>query len=148
MQIGIVVQSVVMTAAVLGAYAIAGARIGVNEGSMLQQWQTVAFGTLTLSELFRAFTARSERTALFKIGVFSNKWMLYAVLLSIGMLIAVLYVPFLQTVFGTVPLTLNDWVLILPFALVASIAAEATKVYLRARAARVQTVRTAQMEIA
>jgi magnesium-transporting ATPase (P-type) len=91
--------------------------------------------------------ARSERTSLFKIGVFSNKWMLYAVILSVGMLFAVIYVPFLQTVFGTVPLTLNDWVVIVPFMLLASIAAELTKVYLRARAGEVKIARELQYEI-
>ena len=148
MLIGVAVQAVVMTAAILGAYVISGARIGAADDPMLPKWQTVAFSALVLSEVLRAFTARSERISLFKIGVFSNKWMLYAVGLSVVMLLLAVYVPFLQTVFGTVPLSLDDWVLILPFAFLASIAAELTKIYLRARARKVEIDRAAQMELA
>ena len=108
----------------------------------------MAFVTLTLSELLRAFTARSERLSLFRIGVFSNEWMVYAVGFSIVLVLAAIYVPFLQTVFGTVPLSIDDWLWILPFALLASIAAELTKIYLRRRASRIETNLAAQMELA
>jgi len=74
--------------------------------------------------------------------------MLYAVGFSIVVVLAAIYVPFLQPVFGTVPLSISAWVWILPFALLASIAAEVTKIYLRARAKRIETVQAAQMEMA
>jgi Ca2+-transporting ATPase len=108
----------------------------------------VAFATLTLSELLRAYTARSERISVFKLGFFSNKTMNYAVIFSIVLVIAVIYLPFMNVIFGTVPLALIDWVWILPFALMASAAAELTKIYLRARAKRIETALTAQMELA
>jgi len=47
-----------------------------------------------------------------------------------------------------VPLGLNEWLWILPFALMASVAAELTKIYLRARAKKIETSLTAQMELA
>jgi Ca2+-transporting ATPase len=87
-------------------------------------------------------------TLALKIGVFSNKWMLYAVGFSMVLVVAAVYVPFLQTVFGTVPLTLSDWLWILPFALLASIAAELTKIYLRSRARKIEFARSVQMEVA
>jgi hypothetical protein len=62
--------------------------------------------------------------------------------------IAVIYVPFLNIIFGTVPLAFIDWLWIIPFAVLASVAAEVTKVYLRARAKRIETTLTAQMELA
>jgi Ca2+-transporting ATPase len=71
-----------------------------------------------------------------------------AVILSIVLVIAVIYLPPLQFVFGTVPLAAVDWLWILPFALMASVAAEVTKIYLRARAQRMETSLTAQMELA
>lgn len=111
-------------------------------------WRTVAFATLTLSELIRAFTARSERISLFKLGVFSNKTMNMAVIFSIALVFAVIYVPFLQIIFGTVYLAPVDWLWILPFALLASMAAEITKIYLRGRAKKIETNLTAQMELA
>jgi Ca2+-transporting ATPase len=131
MQIGIVVQAIVMTAAVLIAYIYG---LGRFPGQV-QGAQTVAFATLVMSELLRAFTARSEYYSLFSIGVTSNRWMLWADGSSFVLLLLVMYVPFLQPVFDTVPLGLSDWLVMLPFILMASIAAEITKLFLRRRAA-------------
>ncbi len=61
----------------------------------------MAFVTLSLCELFRAYTVRSERASLFSIGVFSNRTMQYAVGLSIVLLLLVINVPFLQPIFNT-----------------------------------------------
>ena len=149
MLIGIAVQSVVMTVAILASYIMAGARPGASLSHPdLATWRTVAFGTLTLSELLRAFTARSERISVFKLGFFSNKTMNLAVIFSIVLVFAVMYVPFLQTIFNTVTIPPIDLLVIIPFALMASVAAELTKIYLRARAKRIETIQAAQMELA
>ncbi len=149
MLIGIAVQSVSMTVAILSSYLIAGAYPGASlSDPNLPVWRTVAFATLTLSELLRAFTARSERTSVFKLGVFTNKVMNYAVIVSILLVFAVIYLPFMNVIFGTVPLPLIDWVWVIPFALIDSIAAEVTKIFLRARAKRQDAALVAQMEIA
>jgi Ca2+-transporting ATPase len=58
------------------------------------------------SELLRAFTARSERYPLLRIGLFGNRAMFFAVASSLALLLLVVYVPFLQPVFNTVPLGL------------------------------------------
>ncbi|HQE18776.1 MAG TPA: cation-translocating P-type ATPase C-terminal domain-containing protein, partial [Aggregatilineales bacterium] len=79
---------------------------------------------------------RSEIYSIFQIGVFSNKYMQYAVFASIALLLAVVYIPFLQPVFDTVPLSLLDWAEIIPLMLVPSIAAELYKLYLRSRLVR------------
>ena len=84
-----------------------------------------------MSELLRAFTARSEYYSIFKVGLLSNRWMLWAVLSSFLLLLAVLYVPFLQNFFGTVSLSLRDWMIITPLFLLASVAAEITKAVMR-----------------
>ena len=149
MLIGIAVQSVVMTVAILSSYLMAGAKPGAAlDHPDLPTWRTVAFATLTLSELLRAFTARSERVSVFKLGFFSNRTMNMAVIFSIVVVMMVIYVPFLQYVFGTVALPAIDWVWVIPFALMASVAAELTKIYLRARARRIETAQMAQMELA
>jgi Ca2+-transporting ATPase len=123
MQMGILVQAIVMTAAVLLAFVY-----GLNRfpGNLVAA-QTVAFVTLVVSELLRAFTARSEYYSMFKIGIFSNRWMLWAVGSSLLLLLAVIYVPFLQSFFGTVSLGLFDWFIISPLMVLASVAAEITK---------------------
>jgi Ca2+-transporting ATPase len=146
---GIAVQAVVMTVAVLGTFLIAGAHPLVDlKDPMLPRWEAVAFATLVLSGLLRAFTARSERTSLFKIGVFSNTWMVNTVLFSFALVLAAINVPFLNPIFETVPLTFAEWLWIVPFALFTSITAEVIKIYLRARAQKIETCLTAQMELA
>ncbi len=89
--------------------------------------ETMAFATLATSELLRAFTARSERYPVFKMGVFSNKWMNYAVLASFVLVMVVIYVPFLNPVFETVPLAWDQWKIILPLLVVPAIVDELVK---------------------
>jgi P-type Ca2+ transporter type 2C len=132
MWVGIGVQAVVMTAAVVGAYLWARlVRFPGQDAAAIAGQQTVAFGTLVFSELLRAYTARSEHYSVLKIGVFSNKWMQYAVSISAVLMVLVIYLPLFQTVFGTVPLAITDWLVMLPFILAASVAAEIYKAILR-----------------
>jgi Ca2+-transporting ATPase len=105
-----------------------------GEGS-LRYGQTMAFTTLVLFSTFTVFNARSdEHSAL--VGLFSNPWLWGAVLLSLALHAAVIYVPFLQEAFSTVPLTAGDW---LRCAVVASSVLwlrELTKLVRRGRARR------------
>ena len=71
-------------------------------------WQTIIFTTLTLSQMGNALALRSERESLFKIGLLSNKALLNAVLLTLVLQLAVVYVPFLQSVFRTKPLSWQE----------------------------------------
>jgi Ca2+-transporting ATPase len=131
MRIGTLVQAVVMTAAVLGIYSWA-LKLYPQD---TDRAQTIAFASLCMSELFRAFTARSEHYGIFSIGVFTNRWMVLAVLGSAVLVFIATYVPFLNPFFDTVPLSLGDWVRATPFILMASVAAELTKVWLRKKMA-------------
>jgi Ca2+-transporting ATPase len=130
MQVGILVQSIIITAAVLTAF-VAGLKWFGDTGEGLLVAQTMAFGTLSISELIRAYTSRSERYSLFQIGIFSNKWMQYAVVSSLIILLAIIYVPFLQPIFNTVALGWREWRLMLPLLFAPAIAAEVTKIFLR-----------------
>jgi Ca2+-transporting ATPase len=127
MTIGISVQTVAITTVVLGAYCIG--RMWNPADAALAQ--TMAFVTLSASELARAYTARSERASLFRLGVLSNKYMQYAVTTSLVLLLAAVYVPFLQPIFRTVPLGSQEWTVILPLLLVPSVAAEVMKAVIR-----------------
>jgi Ca2+-transporting ATPase len=95
--------------------------------------ETMAFVTLSLCELFRAYTVRSERLSIFQIGVFSNRYMQYAVLLSVALLLLVINVPFLQPIFNTHFLSTSEWMVVLGLALIPAISEEITKAYLRWR---------------
>jgi Ca2+-transporting ATPase len=150
MQLGIVVQTITQTGAVLTAFALGLLwhlakgdilPLGANpvlfliqydwRGLDVQTAETMAFATLSLCELFRAYTVRSERMSIFRQGVFSNRFMQYAVLLSITLLLLVVNVPFLQPIFNTHFLTLTEWSVVVGFAMVPAISEEITKFFLR-----------------
>jgi len=154
MRLGIGIQTIMQTGAVLAAFAIgliwelqhtAGITIpdGMNPILFLIQFndwehvadvktaETMAFVTLSLCELFRAYTVRSERASVFRLGLFSNKYMQYAVALSIVLMLLVVNVPFLQTVFNTHFLSWDKWLTVVGLALLPAIAEEFTKLYLR-----------------
>jgi len=78
---------------------------------------------------------RSERMSVFQIGVFSNKYMQYAVGSSIILLLLVTNVPFLQPIFNTHFLTLEQWLTVFGLALIPAVAEEITKTYLRTQKA-------------
>ncbi len=124
---GIAIQTVAITAATLSAFLI-GLRWFPDN---LVAAQTMAFATLSISELFRAYTSRSERYSLWAIGVFSNKWMQWAVLASLIIVLAIIYVPFLDPVFNTTFLGLREWLVIGPLVLVPAAAAEVNKLFIR-----------------
>ena len=97
----------------------------------VQTAETMAFVTLSLCELFRAYTVRSERASLFSIGVFSNRYMQYAVGLSMLLLFLVVSVPFLQPIFNTHFPSPREWGVVLSLALIPAISEEITKFFLR-----------------
>jgi len=124
---GIIVQTIAITIATLGAFYLGGGALKSSSTEARILSETFAFVTLSLSELFRAYTARSEYYPLTKIGIFSSKNMNLAVLVSIILVLMVVYVPFLQVIFDTISLRWIDWVEILPLVLIPSIAAEIMK---------------------
>lgn len=136
MAIGISVIGVVDAIAILLVFYFALQRYPGH----LEAAQTIAFATLCTSELIRAYTARSEYHSVFFIGVFSNKWMNWAVMASFLLVLAVVYVPFLNPFFDTVPLTLDDWLFMLPFFFASPIAMELVKLYFRQRTATAAVV--------
>jgi Ca2+-transporting ATPase len=131
---GTVVQTIAIAGSVLAAFLIGLTRFefwglsGLEAELALRHAQTMAFVTLSASELFRAYTARSERYSVFSVGLFSNKWMQWAVLGSFLVLLATVYIPGLnETIFGNVPLDSGDWLVVFPLMLVPAITAEVHK---------------------
>jgi len=150
MRVGIFVQTITQTGATLGAFAIGliwhlqatGALpADVNPvrflfsydwtGVNVRTAETMAFVTLSLCELFRAFTCRSERLSLFQIGPFSNPYLVGAVAISIFMLVVTVLVPALNPIFNTHPLSVTEWGVVIGLALIPAMSEEVTKWYLR-----------------
>ncbi len=150
MSLGLAIQTVAQTSAVLLAFGLgllwhlegaATIPAGMKpiryllqhdwRGVDVQTAETMAFVTLSLCELFRAYTVRSERASLFRIGVFSNKWMQYAVGFSLALLLLVCGIPFLQPIFNTHFLSGREWGVVIALALIPAVVEEITKFFLR-----------------
>jgi P-type Ca2+ transporter type 2C len=127
MQVGIVVQSIAIATATLGAMLIT---MWQDPGNIVAA-QTMAFTTLVGSELLRAYTSRSERQSLWSMGIFSNRFMVGATAISFLLLMGPLYLPGLQELFEVQSPPLVDWLYVLPLMVVPSAAAEITKAMLR-----------------
>jgi Ca2+-transporting ATPase len=124
---GFAVQGVVIAAAVIAAFLLGRS---FYTGS-ISHARSIAFAALVTAQIIRGFTVRSQYHSIFSIGFFSNKYMVMAVLSSVVLLLAVVYIPFLNGVFSTTPLTPRDWLIILAFGLAAPIAEEITKLFIR-----------------
>lgn len=77
----------------------------------LQYAQTTAFATLVMAQLIHVFDCRSE-TSVFSRNPFENKYLVGAVISSALLMLAVIYIPFLQPIFHTVALEPREWLLI------------------------------------
>ena len=92
--------------------------------------RTMAFTTLMMFQLFNVYNCRSSWRSAFS-GFFDNKWLLVAVIFSLCTHVLVIYVPFLQTAFHTVPLSMTDWLVATGVAATLLVIVELVKMVLR-----------------
>ncbi|NLK27516.1 MAG: cation-translocating P-type ATPase, partial [Clostridiales bacterium] len=93
--------------------------------------RTMAFVVLAASQLFYSLSMRSTTKSIFQVGIFSNKYLIGAILTGIFLQLVVITVPFLANAFGVHQLSLRDWGTVIAFALVPLIANEIIKIFLR-----------------
>lgn len=94
-------------------------------------WQTMAFTVLTLSQLAHVMAIRSEKTSLFGLGVFSNGYLAIAVGATLVLQMATIYVPALNTIFKTQPLSLHELLICFALSSIIFIAVEIEKLLMR-----------------
>jgi len=95
----------------MGAVCIGTQAWAIQAGS--EKWMTMVFTVLSISQMGHALAIRSDWKSLFTQGIFGNKQLIGAVLLTLGLQMAVIYVPFLQDVFRTKALSLQELLLCL-----------------------------------
>lgn len=78
---------------------------------------TLSLSVLVAIEMFNAANALSEDNSLLTVPVWTNPWLLVAMALSFGLHFLILYVPSLAEVFSIVPLSFDEWLLVLAYAL-------------------------------
>ena len=115
-----------MAALTLGTQAYA---IHINES----KWQTMVFTVLCLGQLAHVMAIRSETVSLFRQGIFSNSTLIFVVLISFILQLCIIYLPFLNKVFKTQPLTIKELVFCIVISFVVFIAVEIEKVVRRSR---------------
>ncbi len=94
-------------------------------------WQTMVFTVLCFSQMGHVLAIRSDRESLFSQGLFSNKPLLGAFVLTFALQMATIYVPFLNPIFKTEPLTFNELIFTLGLSSVVFFAVEIEKLIRR-----------------
>ncbi|TVY00684.1 calcium-translocating P-type ATPase, SERCA-type [Cohnella terricola] len=107
----IISRGILIGICTLGAFILA-LKAGEGQSQQLVHAQTVAFATLVMAQLIHVFDCRSSRS-IFHRRLLENKFLVLAVLSSLLLMIAVLYIEPLQPVFKTVPLDFRDWALVI-----------------------------------
>lgn len=91
--------------------------------------RTAAFMTLVLIQLVHSFECRSERKNLFELGIRGNYFLLISDAISFLLMLCVVYVPFLQGIFRTVPLGFTEWFMIMGFTAIGPVADWASEIF-------------------
>lgn len=118
---------------VIGITALLFQAFAIKEG---MPWQTMVFTALVIGRMAVAMSVRSDYDSLFKIGFFSNKPLLGAVLLTFTLQMTVVYMPFLNPIFKTEPLALSELMVTLALSAVVFFAMEIEKLTRRKKAVR------------
>ncbi|WP_415309381.1 cation-translocating P-type ATPase [Bifidobacterium animalis] len=105
----------------------------LGHDAQMVEARTMGFTILVFAQLFNAIASRSHLQSAFK-GLFSNKWLWGAIALSIVLQLLVIYVPWLNTAFGTTPLPPMAWLECIGLAAIVLVASEIRKIFLRVRA--------------
>jgi P-type Ca2+ transporter type 2C len=98
-----------------------------------ENWQTMVFATLAFSRMSLALAMRSERDLLIRKGLFSNKPILAAVLLTFALQMAVIYTPWIQSIFQTRALSSQELLICLAVSTIGFWAVEIEKLFLHSR---------------
>ncbi|MFZ3042833.1 MAG: cation-translocating P-type ATPase [Thiobacillus sp.] len=99
-------QHILWVGLLMGGVSLLTQAWAIHTGSA--HWQSMVFTVLTLSQLGHVLAIRSERESLFSQGVLSNRLLIGALLLTFALQMAVLYVPWLNPIFRTEPLSLGE----------------------------------------
>ena len=95
---------------------------------------TMTQAGIVVSQFFNSFAVRTQEQSVLRVGLFSNKPLVFAGLFGLAFMSCISYVPALQSVFNTAPLSLTDWLILFALGAVLLLAEETRKALIRARA--------------
>lgn len=117
-------QGLIIGAVTLGAFAL---EYYFRTPGDVERARVMAFSASIFAQNIHAFNLRSTRYSIFKLGFLTNPYLIGATVVVLLSELAIIYVPFLQNIFETVPLTLNDWGWVIAFGLVPLVVVEIAK---------------------
>ena len=97
-------------------------------GSSVDRARVVAFTTSILAQALHSFNLRSLRYSLFTVGLFGNRYLIYALIAVVMSNLLIIYVPFFQPVFATEALSLADWGVVVGLGVIPLLVVQATRV--------------------
>jgi P-type Ca2+ transporter type 2C len=115
-------------------YLSAGWRPGMEmaaSGPLYERATTMCLAGIVASQIGNALAIRTDRASIFTVGLFSNRLLLWGILSEVLILLALSYLPFLQSIFGTAPLTCRDLLFLLIFPPLMLLADELRKAWMR-----------------
>jgi len=108
-------EKIILRGCLIGACTVLSFIAANFYGFSIEKARTIALSTLIISQLIHVFECRSEEKSIFEISPFGNVRLILAVLTSLILLICVIYIPFLQGIFKTEAININQWFIIIFF---------------------------------
>lgn len=133
--LGIIIGAIVMAVYIWTLY-----RYGWSWGEPLAEESptylkgaTMAFATLVIIQMINVFNARSETNSIFRLGFFSNLWLIGAIVISLILTLMMTEIPFFQHYLGTTGLSVEDWGIILGSSILVLAVEETRKLIVRSK---------------
>jgi Ca2+-transporting ATPase len=122
------IANVIGNGLLIGILTLFAYRLGIHlhPGSLVHA-RTMAFGVLSIAQLFHAFNNRHPRRSLFTVGIFSNLFLVGALFIGIGLQVSVITVPLFARLFRVASLSGRDWLLIVALSLLPLLVNEIVK---------------------
>ena len=102
----------------------------IDEDALLHA-QTMAFVVLSFSQLVHSFNLRSRTKSIFSIGIFTNKYLVFSLLIGVLMQVCIISIPPLANIFGVHALTMRDWGFVLLLSIIPLVVNEIIKLVKR-----------------
>lgn len=130
---GILIGILTLIAFIYGARVYGGPNVTLSNmpDKVLMHAQTLAFTVLSGSQLAHSLNMRNESKSIFSIGLFSNMYLIGAIILGFLLQLAVITIPPIASLFGVYKLTLADWIFVLLISLIPIIINEILKFFKR-----------------
>ena len=104
---------------------------GIISNPIYLKGVTMTFAGIVVAQAGNVLACRTSKQSIFKTSLKTNKWIIFGIIAQLTILSLLIYVPLMQSIFGTVPLGLSDWVFLLSLALIVVFAEEIRKFFSR-----------------